>query len=376
MPTASRGVAQVNVVCPAARWRAASAVHLWALTCGRSARARVGGRHRRQVGVERGALDDQRRRRQVVATLHRPASVARSLSPPAGRCSPTAEARAFRCASVRVRIPPPARSMPRAGVGTRTRPDAAQRAVARSGAARGYGTGSQARTSWVTLTSALLEGDRHRARSHRPRPRQRASISASSSASSASRSCELVLQPGDLALGRLDAPAGGGRLARPPGRPAELAEQAAGRAAAAEQAAEDRAGRRQQVVAPAGVLLRLGDLGGVGRGVDLIAAAWPPWPRTCRAASAASASARSLGHLQAAGREVGGRLAGPAEQLERGVRRQLEAQAAHEVVDEVARQPAPERRLGDRCVGEAVRDRSPARRRAGRGRRSRRRPRW
>ena len=38
MPTTSRGVAHVNVVWPAAACTAASAVHLWALTCGRNAR--------------------------------------------------------------------------------------------------------------------------------------------------------------------------------------------------------------------------------------------------------------------------------------------------------------------------------------------------
>ena len=35
MPSISATVAQVKPVCPCAAWRAASAVHLWALTCGR-----------------------------------------------------------------------------------------------------------------------------------------------------------------------------------------------------------------------------------------------------------------------------------------------------------------------------------------------------
>ena len=37
MPITSRGVAHVNVVWPASACTHASAVHLWALTCGRSA---------------------------------------------------------------------------------------------------------------------------------------------------------------------------------------------------------------------------------------------------------------------------------------------------------------------------------------------------
>ena len=36
MPTISRGVAHVKVVCPCRAWAAAMPVHLWALTWGRS----------------------------------------------------------------------------------------------------------------------------------------------------------------------------------------------------------------------------------------------------------------------------------------------------------------------------------------------------
>ena len=154
---------------------------------------------------------------------------------------------------------------------------------------------------------------------------QRASISVSSSASSASRSSRSSSQPGDLVLGGLDPCAGGRRLARPAGGPAELAEQAARRSAAAEQPAEDRAGRRQQVVAarerPAG---RLGDLGGVARRRRSAPAAWSPWPRTCRAAWRLGVGPFA-GDRPAAGGEVVGALAGPAVQLQLAVGRQLDA---------------------------------------------------
>ena len=66
MPTISRGVAQVNVVCPWRAWAAAMAVHLWAFTWGRS---RGPGRKPAIVArlcSKRGVVEDERRRGQVV----------------------------------------------------------------------------------------------------------------------------------------------------------------------------------------------------------------------------------------------------------------------------------------------------------------------
>ena len=59
MPTISRGVAAVNVVCPRASCSRASDVHLCALTCGRSLRSGERGRHDVEIVVQRTRVDDE-----------------------------------------------------------------------------------------------------------------------------------------------------------------------------------------------------------------------------------------------------------------------------------------------------------------------------
>ena len=77
MPSISATVAQVKPRCPCAAWRAARAVHLCALTCGRSRSPGSACRHGAQVRLEPGRLDDQRRRRELL-TVSTPGRLASS----------------------------------------------------------------------------------------------------------------------------------------------------------------------------------------------------------------------------------------------------------------------------------------------------------
>ena len=200
-----------------------------------------------------------------------------------------------------------------------------------------------------------------------------ASISAISAASSASSSIEVVVQAGDLALRRRRRAlgrqafgpvlAGGGAelaAARPPRANARRAGRRGSnrRSTAARRCACRRPRPRARRPDP--------------RRRRSCRGAWSPWPRTCRASLAISASALLVGDRGAAGGERLGRLAGPAVQLEVGVGRQLDRQAAREVVAQVAldrrelglaRRAAPSRDGRRRPLGLGA---------AGRGRRSRR----
>ena len=145
------------------------------------------------------------------------------------------------------------------------------------------------------------------------------------------------------------------------------------RAPAAEQAAEDRAGRRQQVVALARLLLLGGDLGGVGRRRRSGCAASSPWPRTCRAAW--RPRRRRARRRPAAQRAAKSSTLSPGRpySLRSGLVGISSARLRVRWSTRSRWHLLPERRLADRRVGEPVGARRRARRRAGRGRRSRRR---